>query len=128
MSLIVSVMTREGVVMASDSRTTFMAENKTVSGIVEKLSIPQSDSTYKTFGCLNRFGVSTCGIANISGLSIGAHVQTFSAQNSVVNLELTAFSDQLGNYFAKLSGCGDVIFHVSGYEQNLVLASPDVAV
>lgn len=124
MSLIVSVLTREGVVMASDSRTTFMSENRTISGIVEKLSIPQSDSTYKTFGCLNRFGVSTCGIANISGLSIGAHVQAFSTQNSVANLDLAGFSDQLGKYFLKLPGCGDVVFHVSGYEQKSGISIP----
>lgn len=116
MSLIVSVLTREGIVMASDSRSTFLSSTPTSTGVVEQTKIPHTDSTYKTFLVQNKIGVSTCGTAHISGLSIGAHIQHFVNTKYNVAWTLSEFSDELAKFFLALSGCGDVIFHIAGFE------------
>lgn len=124
MSLIVTVLTREGVVMASDSRTSYTKATPKVSGVVETMTIPQSDSTHKTFACQKRFGVSTCGNANINGLSIGALVKEFSDKSYQPSWDLSKFSDALGKYISSLPNCGRVIFHVAGFENNRNITVP----
>lgn len=116
MSLIVSVLTREGIVMASDSRSTFLSSTSTSSGVVQQTKIPHTDSTYKTFLVKDRIGVSTCGDAHIAGLSIGAHIQRFVDTKYNSNWTLSVFSDELAKFFLALPGCGDVIFHIAGFE------------
>ena len=72
MSFVISIYVKEGIVLASDSRTTFSAvqtiqpqkEGETPS-VVNHLGVHISDTNYKTFVTSNHVGITTCGDASI---------------------------------------------------------------
>lgn len=63
MSFIIAVYVNEGIVLASDRRTTYTITEKKEDKIIQKIGIHTTDSTDKTFICPNGAGISTCGIA-----------------------------------------------------------------
>lgn len=71
MSFIITVYTNEGIIMASDSRTTYTTTKTLSDGTVEKnVGVQLTDTTYKTFKCNSRIGLSTCGTASINDMPI----------------------------------------------------------
>lgn len=117
MSLIVTVCTSEGLIMASDSRSTYnrtevYGENRTV-----QFGVHFTDTVYKTFLCDNRIGISTCGDGTICGKSIAGHIEDYI--NNVYQKEDTVetVSQKLLDYFNGLPVQNDVIFHVAGYKK-----------
>ena len=59
MSLIVTVCTSEGLIMASDSRSTYSKTELRGGKSVVNFGVHYTDTTYKTFLCDNRIGIST---------------------------------------------------------------------
>lgn len=113
MSLIISVYTSEGIVMASDSRTT---QSFVVKG--ETKSYPLSDSANKTFLSKWNYGISTCGAASINGLPLSGHIQSFlnTYKYDKQSTTVEKFSDELCDYFMTLDLQKNLIFHVCGYD------------
>ena len=72
MSLIISVRTNEGIVMASDSRMTLHT------GSMGQVHF--SDTLYKTFCIDKRIGISTCGDSLVQGKFVASWMQTFEAE------------------------------------------------
>ena len=86
MSLIITLFTREGIVMASDSRITLNNELKNDDGkSVQQLAVSQSDSNNKTFLAPNNIGISTCGQADIQGVPIAGFIDSFIAEHLTTN-------------------------------------------
>lgn len=114
MSLIVTVYTSEGIVMASDSRTTqrVLVENQGVK------SFPLSDNATKTFVTKWNYGISTCGAASIDGLPLSGYIQAFlnSYKYDKASTTVQKFADDLCNYFILLNLQDDLLFHVCGYD------------
>lgn len=77
MSLIITVCTSEGIVLASDSRSTYTRTENSGGTKTIKYGIHSSDTTYKTFMCDERIGISTCGNGTISGKSIASHIESY---------------------------------------------------
>jgi Proteasome subunit len=90
MTVIVGITTPDGVVLASDSRTTQSEE-----GAHRILS----DSAQKVFE-IGRFGVATSGLAFIGGNTIAGLMDQFVAQlGDQAAEEVNAFTDALGEFF-----------------------------
>lgn len=118
MSFIITLYTREGIVMASDSRLTLNAEQQLPDGQKLLLAAGMSDSNYKTFLSPNRIGISTFGQADINGVPIAGYIESFIRENTEENISVTDFANNLNTYFRTLNPIPDVGFHVAGYEQN----------
>jgi len=113
MSLIITVYTSEGIVMASDSRTTQSIKNRG-----EIKSYPLSDNANKTFLTKWNYGISTCGAASINGLPISGYILKFlNSFQYTPNITVESFSNDLCDYFLKLALDNDLIFHVAGYDE-----------
>jgi len=116
MSLIVSVRTSEGLVMASDSRMTTTVKKVDGSGHHDFVGAHFSDTTYKTFALNKRIGVSTCGDAFLKGRAIAGWMQTFETQYVNDDCSLLECSQRLASYFGGIKPEGELIFHIGGYE------------
>ena len=113
MSLIVTIRTPEGAIMAADSRTTWSSN---LSADRTMVGIHFSDTANKLFLAGGRFGISTCGDASIGGRSISAWMEDFIQMSIRDEESVREVVDALGSYFVKLRPMKDVIFHVVGYE------------
>lgn len=116
MSLIVTVSTKEGVVLAGDSRTTLFKPITTKDGVIGEQSLTLSDTAYKVFRFNQSIGISTCGGAHVSGMSIAAHIENIRLQLAKDDVSVDALSDNLIAYFSSLPNCPEIAFHVAGYE------------
>lgn len=116
MSLIVTVYVNEGIVMASDSRTTLTVDTPTLNGI-ERRSFPLSDTTHKTFLCPNNCGISTCGDAGYNGQAIAYHMENFINNKVNKDTKVSDIPEMLKNYFNNIDAFRESIFHVCGYEE-----------
>lgn len=117
MSLIVSVYVNEGIVMASDSRTTLEVSNQIIGGI-EKQSFPISDSTYKTFLCPNGCGISTCGDASFSGQAIASYIERLNESVINKNTSVLEMPQIILDYFNGIDKNKETIFHICGYTKD----------
>jgi len=117
MSLIVTICTSEGLIMASDSRSTYTKTELRDGKVIVKFGAHYTDTTYKTFLCDNRIGISTCGDGTICGKSIAGHIENYI--NNVYDTEDTVetASKKLLNYFTGLPEKNNVTFHVAGYKK-----------
>jgi hypothetical protein len=124
MSFIITLYVREGIVMASDSRMTLnTASQGQGPQQVVQVAVGQSDTVYKTFRALDRFGISTYGAADIKGVPIAGFIQSFVRELDEKS-EVDHVPARLLDHFKALSGPPATWFHVAGYkgeEQHLWL-------
>lgn len=113
MSLIVTIVVNDGIVMASDSRTT---QSFTKNGI--KHSYPLTDNANKTFLTNNRFGVSMCGEAGANGYPLSSFIQQFiDSYNYEKDTKVESFANALCEFLLSLKLKSDLLLHVAGYEE-----------
>lgn len=117
MSLIITVSTSEGIIMASDSRATYDKTDCIDNHSIISHGVHFTNTAYKTFLCDNRIGISTCGSGNIRGKSIASHIENYinneySEQDTV---EMTA--QKLLTFFSNMPHTEPVVFHVAGYDR-----------
>lgn len=105
MSLIITVHTNEGIVMASDSRTTHSAHYEAPSPdgkamvITNNQGVHYSDTTDKTFLAPNSVGISTCGDADIGGKPLSVYIEDFLQTRIYTNTTVTDTAKQILEYF-----------------------------
>lgn len=114
MSLIISVYCNEGIVLASESRTT-----QTISTDTKERSFPFSDNAHKTFETPNGYGLSTCGAASINGQPIAGYIERFIGSYDYTRGGVKEFSEELGKAFSKRGYSGLLIFHIAGYDRDV---------
>lgn len=116
MSFIITVYTNEGIVMASDSRSTTSVTQMLPNGTVaNSLGVQVTDTTYKTFAFDDRIGISTCGAATIDNKPITGYIEKFLLENKNKGLSVHDTSEVLLNHFSILSPADDIHFFVAGY-------------
>ena len=114
MSFIIAVHVSEGIVLASDSRTTYNdTETDAIGKPVTKLGVHYSDSSYKTFLTRSGVGISTCGNFSIQGKSIASYIEDFIARHQDKNVD--EIKDLLLAYFQNIAPTLDTVFLVAGY-------------
>jgi hypothetical protein len=117
MSFVITLYTREGMVMAADSRLTLTTQQKTVEGATVSLAVPQSDSNYKLFQTPQGFGLSTFGAADIAGVPIAGYIESFMRERLAPQpVVVDAVPDLLLEYFSRFSPPPDTSFHIAGYQ------------
>lgn len=126
MSFIITLYTREGIVMASDSRLTLNAEQQTPNGQTVMLAAGMSDSNYKTFLAKDKIEISTFGQADINGNPISGFIQSFISQHNDEEITITEFANELNEHFRTFNPIPDVGFHISGYEMEGEKLKPKV--
>lgn len=121
MSFIITIYLKEGIVMASDSRTTFTTKETipaTQEGdipmAVMNCGIHSSDTNYKTFVTEHNVGISTCGDASINGQPITGYIESFIREYNSADVDTIANS--ILSYFNKIAPNLDSIFIIAGYQ------------
>lgn len=124
MSFIITLYVREGIVLASDSRTSLRAQQINQHGEpTVNFTVGLSDSNYKTFLAYNRIGISTFGQADINDIPITGFIESFISkegnQDSITPDELAL---KILEHFRQYEPVPDTGFHVAGYtEENGIL-------
>ena len=121
MSFVIAIYVKEGIVLASDSRTTFSAveriqpkkEGESPS-VVNHLGVHVSDTNYKSFVTRNHVGITTCGDASIKGQPITGYLEAFIREYDTADVETIA--NALLPYFKKIEPNLKSIFTVAGYK------------
>ena len=118
MSFIITVHTNEGIIMASDSRTTYNFTNILADGTIKQTIGSQiTDTTYKTFLCNSRIGISTCGAANINQIPVAGYIEKFIAEKVSDESTVDSISQDLMIYFDNLCSGLEIDFLVAGYNK-----------
>jgi len=118
MSFIIAVYVGEGIVLASDSRTTYQSmETLPDNQIVRHLGIHATNTTDKTFVCPNKFGISTCGDASISGMPITSYIQSFIREKINTDTKADEMPKMLIDYFRNFDPIPNTVFLVAGYDE-----------
>lgn len=116
MSLIVTVYVNDGIVMASDSRTT-LTNSVVINNMLVQNYFPLSDTTFKTFLCKNNCGISTCGDASYNNRPIAGLIDNFIETEISCNTPVTEMPQKLLDYLDKHDSSRISIFHICGYER-----------
>jgi len=115
MSLIIALHLGEGIVMASDSRTTFSTTiHKQDGTIVQNNGVHYSDSSYKTFLTPKGVGISTCGQASINNKPIAGYIESFINEHKDESVD--EIKDKIIPYFKALCQTIDTDFIIGGYK------------
>jgi hypothetical protein len=116
MSFIIAVHVGEGIVLASDSRTTYNStETLPDNQIVNLFGIHATNTTDKTFICPNRCGISTCGDSSIYDMPITSYVQSFIREKIKSKTKVDEIPEKLIEYFRSFDPTPDTHFFVAGY-------------
>lgn len=119
MSLLITVYTNEGIVMASDSRITYTDTEKGSDGTaVKRVGIQSTDSAYKTFLCNSRVGLSVCGDYTIHNMLIAGYIEEFIAAKVSESSTVEDIAQSVLNYFSAFSPASDTSFIIAGYNPN----------
>lgn len=122
MSFIITVYTSEGIVMASDSRSTYNFTKQLGNGNFETLCGAQiTDTTYKTFQCNEHIGISTCGDASINQTPIAGYIEKFIHERVNADSSVGQVSNDLLNYFSNVNPHLNTHFIIAGYDSNNTL-------
>lgn len=122
MSLIITIHTNEGIIMASDSRTTFNKRdfNPLPDGkgaiITNNQGVHYSDTTNKTFLTKSNIGISTCGAAAINGKPVTGYIEDFMNKKASDDKTVSDIAKLILEEFRGFTPIPDILFHVSGYE------------
>ena len=123
MSLIITIHVEEGIVMASDSRTTFNTQDFSPlpdgkGAIITKYQgVHYSDTTYKTFLAPNNTGISTCGAATINGKPLTGYVEKFIHDSIQKDTDICDVPALLLAHFRSYVPIPDIVFQVAGYSK-----------
>lgn len=116
MSFIVTVHTNEGIIMASDSRTTYTTTLKGTDGTITKqIGVQLTDNTYKTFLCPNNVGISTCGDSSINGVPIAGFIEKYIIEKVNQNTSVQEVAEGLISWFSAITSSLITNFIVAGY-------------
>ena len=118
MSLIITLHTREGIVMASDSRISITNTRVENGKTIVDQSISQSDNNYKTFLTPSKIGISMFGASTVEGgIPISGFIETFIAEQlSSEQIDIDEVPRKLADFFKAMPKIPDTGFHVAGYK------------
>ncbi len=116
MSFLIAVHVNEGIVLASDRRTTYTTTETVGTTVTKRIGVHTTNSTDKTFLCPNGCGISTCGDASILGSPITGYIQEMIRTKIDESCRVEEIPNILIQYFGGFSEVPDTNFIVAGYE------------
>ena len=117
MSFLIAVYVNEGIVLASDRRTTYNRTETINGSLVQKIGLHTTNSTEKTFLCPNGAGISTCGDASLLGKPLTGYIKEV-IRGITIETPVSDVPQMLVDYFKKQSVVPDTHFFVAGYDKN----------
>lgn len=120
MSLVTTLFTREGIVMAADSRLTLHQSLPSAGSNtpVQNLGVAQSDSTVKLFLTPGGVGISTYGAADIAGVPLTGFMDSFVLEGRTrTALAVQEEARSLLAFFRAMPNPPAAQFHVAGYDR-----------
>lgn len=115
MSFIIAVHVNEGMVLASDRRTTYTNTWETEGKVIERIGVHTTDTTDKTFICPNGAGISTCGAAALLGKPITGFIQEMIRTKIGEQCPVSDIPQIIIDYFTTFPCVPDTNFIVAGY-------------
>ena len=116
MSLIITIFTDDGVVMACDSRQSISFAKKENNKEVN-YKLPLSDNTNKLFLCPNGSGIAVCGATDYQDISISLLLKRFFDTKVNSDTPVSELPKLLIDFFKDKKEDGkSTIFHIAGYE------------
>ena len=116
MSFLIAVYVNEGIVLASDRRTTYTNTQTINNKTVQRIGIHTTNSTDKTFLCPNGAGISCCGDASLLGKPITGFIQDMIRSEISKECRIENMPQLIIDYFNKQSMIPDTKFIVAGYD------------
>ena len=116
MSFVIAVYVNEGIVLASDRRTTYNNSREIDGKKVEFLGIHTNDNTDKTFMCPNGAGIMTCGEASFQKKPITGFIQDMIRTRIDADCEVKDMPKIIIDYFYEKGEVPDSQFVVAGYD------------
>lgn len=119
-SFLIAVHVNEGMVLASDRRSTYT--NTIVNGneTIVRMGVHSTDSTCKTFACPNGAGISTCGDASLLGKPLTGFIQEMIRTTILPETPVEEIPQSIISYFNDLEETPDTNFIVAGYSKDKV--------
>lgn len=118
MSFLIAVHVNEGIVLASDRRTTYTNTQHNGLEIIHNIGVHTTNSTDKTFLCPNNAGISTCGDASLMGKPITGYIQDMIRTKIKSDCVISDMPQIIIDYFNGLDVVPNTDFLVAGYEEN----------
>lgn len=118
MSFLIAVHVNEGMVLASDRRTTYTNTQTVGETVVKRIGVHITDSTDKTFICPNGAGISTCGDASLLGKPITGYIQNMIRLRISEDCNIEEMPSIIIDYFNSLDEVPDTNFIVAGYDKS----------
>lgn len=116
MSFLIAVHVNEGIVLASDRRTTYSNTHRNGNQLIQQIGIHTTNSTDKTFMCPNGAGISTCGDASLLGKPITGFIQEMIRTKIDEQCSIESIPEIIIDYFKDLPSIPDTNFIVAGYD------------
>lgn len=116
MSFLIAVHVNEGIVLASDRRTTYSQTSNENGQQVVKFGVHTTNSTDKTFVCPNGAGISTCGDASLLGKPITGYIQEMIRSGISVDTKTSDIPQIIIDYFYGKTIVPNSNFIVAGYD------------
>ena len=117
MSFLIAVHVNEGIVLASDRRTTYTNTQIKAGKTIQKIGVHVTDSTDKTFLCPNGAGISTCGDAAMLGQPITGFIREMIRTKIRADTKVSEIPQLITEYFSTFSKAPESQFIVAGYEE-----------
>lgn len=118
MSFLIVVYVNEGIVLASDRRTTYTNTQTIDNKIVQRIGIHSTNSTEKTFVCPNGAGISYCGDGSLQGKPITGFIQDMIRAEITKDSKVEAMPQIIIEYFNRLPVVPDTHFIIAGYDSH----------
>lgn len=118
MSFIIAVHVNEGIVLASDRRTTYQTSVQNGNFVTVYHGIHTTNSTDKTFICPNGCGISTCGDSSIDGKPITGYIQQFIREKISKETIVSEIPQMIIDFFSPYQPIPNTDFIVAGYTDN----------
>lgn len=116
MSLLIAVYVNEGIVLASDRRTTYSNTQILDGKAIKYFGIHTTNTTDKTFLCPNNAGISTCGDASLLGKPITGFIQEMIRTRISASCRVMDMPQIVIDYFNNQSQIPDTNFLIAGYD------------
>lgn len=113
MSFIITVYVNEGIVMASDRRTTWNRMKQDGTGLI---GVHTTNSTDKTFLCPNGAGLSTCGEAGLEQKPITGYIREMIRTRIKEDTRVEDMPEIVMDYFKAFPVVPDTMFIAAGYD------------
>lgn len=116
MSFLIAIHVNEGIVLASDRRTTYTNTQTIDNKVIQRIGIHTTNSTDKTFACPNGAGISCCGDASLLGKPITGFIQDMIRTEISDDCLVEDMPQRIIDYFNRLPTIPDTSFIVAGYD------------